>query len=287
MLDYRMETFKVVCYTMNYRKAAEILNMTQPAVSQHIKYLENYFDCKLFHYNGRELTKTKEATIIEGYLISAIQNERLLFQKINQDKEKEIHIGLTKTIGSYTFQNDLIKLINDSNYKVKVTIDNTLNLFNLMNQNEIDFLIIEGNFSKENYDYMTYKSKRYSGICAKDHLFADQVVPIETLFNEHLILREEGSGTRKIFESLLQKDSFSLDSFKKISVINQFDLILGVVARGDAITFGYEDLLNQDKRLTTFMIENEHINHEFNFVYLKHTGIQEILDELKEKGYFN
>ena len=40
MLDYRMNTFLTVCDTMNYRKAAELLHITQPAVTQHIQFLE-------------------------------------------------------------------------------------------------------------------------------------------------------------------------------------------------------------------------------------------------------
>ena len=42
MLDYRIETFLTLCETMNYRITAERLNITQPAVTQHIHYLENY-----------------------------------------------------------------------------------------------------------------------------------------------------------------------------------------------------------------------------------------------------
>ena len=48
MLDFRLNTFLTLCDTMNYRRAAEILNVTQPSVTQHIQYLERYYDCDLF-----------------------------------------------------------------------------------------------------------------------------------------------------------------------------------------------------------------------------------------------
>ena len=48
MLDFRMETFLTVCEYMNFTHAAEKLNLTQPAVSQHIKYLEKEYDSPLF-----------------------------------------------------------------------------------------------------------------------------------------------------------------------------------------------------------------------------------------------
>lgn len=53
MLDFRMDTFLAVCRCMNFTKAAEELNITQPAVSHHIHYLEEHYQVKLFEYSGR------------------------------------------------------------------------------------------------------------------------------------------------------------------------------------------------------------------------------------------
>ena len=41
MLDYRMETFLILCEEMNYRKTAQILHLSQPAVTHHIQFLEH------------------------------------------------------------------------------------------------------------------------------------------------------------------------------------------------------------------------------------------------------
>ena len=59
MLDYRVLTFLALYDEMNYRKTAEKLNMTQPGVTQHIHFLEHYYGIKLFEYDGRILSKTK------------------------------------------------------------------------------------------------------------------------------------------------------------------------------------------------------------------------------------
>ena len=52
MLDFRVETFLTVCQTMNFTRAAEQLHITQPAVSQHIRALEEEYGTKLFTYRG-------------------------------------------------------------------------------------------------------------------------------------------------------------------------------------------------------------------------------------------
>lgn len=54
MLDFRIDTFITACKHFNFTKTAEELNITQPAVSQHIKYLEKHYQCKLFIYQGKK-----------------------------------------------------------------------------------------------------------------------------------------------------------------------------------------------------------------------------------------
>ncbi len=58
MQDFRMETFLAVCRTMNYTRAAKELGLTQPAVSQHIHYLEKVYGVELFVQNGKKIALT-------------------------------------------------------------------------------------------------------------------------------------------------------------------------------------------------------------------------------------
>ena len=59
MLDFRMDTFLAVCRHMNYTKAAQELNLTQPGVSQHIHWLEEQYGVKLFQYANKRLSLTQ------------------------------------------------------------------------------------------------------------------------------------------------------------------------------------------------------------------------------------
>ena len=78
MLDHRTETFMAVCSVMNYREAAELLHITQPAVTQHIQFLEKEYGCRLFLYENRKLIKTPAAQMLEDYLRSVQQRENFL-----------------------------------------------------------------------------------------------------------------------------------------------------------------------------------------------------------------
>ena len=59
-MDQRLETFLTVCATMNYRKAAERLHLTQPAVTKQIQALEALYGVRLFTYDSRKLRKTPQ-----------------------------------------------------------------------------------------------------------------------------------------------------------------------------------------------------------------------------------
>ena len=59
MLDFRIETFLMVSETMNFTEAAKRLHITQPAVSQHIHFLEKEYDTKLFSYHNKRLKMTE------------------------------------------------------------------------------------------------------------------------------------------------------------------------------------------------------------------------------------
>jgi len=69
-MDQRLETFLTVCATMNYRKAAEQLHLTQPAVTKQIQALEALYGVRLFTYDSRKLRKTPQGETLEIYAIS-------------------------------------------------------------------------------------------------------------------------------------------------------------------------------------------------------------------------
>lgn len=274
MLDYKVKTFLMLCKTMNYRITAEKLNMSQPSVTQHIHLLEEYYDTKLFIYDKKKLYKTDSAIILENHLASIVKNEEDLEKLMGHLNSKSIRLGATKTIGNYVINNKIIDLI-ANNYEVTFIIDNTKSLLNKLNNNELDILLIEGLFNKNQYDYKLYKKEDFVGICNKKHNFANKIIPLNQIFDQNLIIREEGSGTRFIFEQELLRNNYTIDNFKNINCISNFDLIKNLVKNNLGITFAYNGILNKEDNLATFTLKNNPIIREFNFVCLKHSRIEE------------
>ncbi len=103
MLDFRMETFLAVCKYMNFTHAAEALNLTQPAVSQHIKYLEQKYDAHLFVRERKKLLLTPAGEILRSAL-ETMRNDETTMKKRMQESlqaKRVLTFGVTMTIGEY------------------------------------------------------------------------------------------------------------------------------------------------------------------------------------------
>lgn len=277
MIDFRITTFLTLCETMNYRIAAEKLNMTQPAVTQHIQYLEKHYDCKFFLYNGKTLSKTKEASILERYSYANIYNENELILALSKPNICHLKIGATKTIGEFVIAEHLTNFLKDKKNNLSLTVDNTANLLQLLDAGIIDFAIIEGFFDKGSYDYELFRYEPFIGICSINHPFAGKEITFNDLLTEVLILREVGSGTRDVFEQTLYENNLSIDSFDKIVCLNNFGLILDLVSNNVGISFVYETIAKKSNNISTFTIKSKSIVREFNYVYLKNTSANDKL----------
>ncbi len=89
MLDFRIYTFIEVCKYMNFTKAAESLNITQPAVSQHIKYLEQLYSVKLFTFTGKKMSLTQYGRLILNTATTMKHDEIFMREKIDEKKNKK------------------------------------------------------------------------------------------------------------------------------------------------------------------------------------------------------
>ena len=268
MLDYRMDTFLALYEEMNYRRAAERLSMTQPGVTQHIHYLENYYGVRLFIYSGRELHRTKEAEKLKRHIDSVRATERALMGSFAGSDIVHLKVGATKTIGEFVIVPVVRQFLGDERNRLELMVDNTEALLAMLRRGELDFAVIEGVFDKEQFPHRLYKKERFVGICAQDHPFAGRTVSLAEVLREHLIVREKGSGTRMLLEQAVSARGYSLDSFRRVSAVSSFSVICELAAKEHVITFAYEPVCRSRDDLSTFMVEDMSITGEFNFVYM-------------------
>lgn len=280
MFDDRVFTFLTLYKEMNYHRTAEKLQMTQPGVTQHIQYLEKQYGIKFFRYEGRTLYRTPEAEQFKRHLDSMMAEEQAMREEFAQTQGICLRIGATKTIGEFVLTPIVRHFLQDTNHCLDFVTDNTQNLLQLLEDHQLDFAIIEGVFDKSRYDYHLYKKEKFVGICSKKHRFTNKVVSLNELFQENLLVREKGSGTRHLLEQAMSNRGFSLKNFERVISLGNFSVIMDLLTQTNAITFAYQPIALQRSELTTFSVQDMEIEGEFNFVYCNRTIGEEKIQQL-------
>jgi len=281
MIDFRHETFYRLCQLKSYTKTAEYLHLTQPAVSQHIRYLEKLYGGALFEYNGRRLTLTRRGERLYRY----VQVLRADTQKIGEELQNvhtehpSVYFGATLTIGEYVMPGVLHQILQEHpNFHIGMIVENTQKLLQQLSEGIIDFALLEGYFDQSKYGSRLLSREKFIPVCSPDSPLAGKTVSFDAVTSHRLILREKGSGTREILEQALKEHNYSLDSFEQVCKIGNMNAIKELVSRGDGISFMYLQAAArqlQKGELAEFQIEGFSAGHEFNFVYLAHSVFEE------------
>jgi DNA-binding transcriptional LysR family regulator len=257
---------------MNYRLAAERLHLSQPAVTKQIQSLEQSLHTKLFCYDGHSLHKTEKCLILERYAISAqYQFEEL--QLAMAEKERTLlRIGATKTIGDYLLIDAIKDYLKDPGHELSLVVDNTKHLLQMLDENQLDFAIIEGSFSKNKYDSYLLQMEPFVGICARNSSLCGKDVSIEGRLKQTIIVREDGSGTRRIFEERFTASGYELHDFYRSISISSFISIKELVASNIGISFVYRSVVAGEDNIGTFTVPGITEPHPFHVVYTRNTN---------------
>ena len=142
MLDFRVETFLAVCRHMNFTKAARELNITQPAVSHHMHYLEQAYGTALFQHNGKRLQLTEAGEILRRTLMTMKHDEQHLQKRMQQvvSGTRDYSFGATLSVAEFMINEALgrfLRLHPDSHIQMQVA--DTKVLLSKLDSGELDF----------------------------------------------------------------------------------------------------------------------------------------------------
>lgn len=272
MLDFRMETFLAVCQYMNFTKASEKLNITQPAVSQHIRFLEKHYKTKLFRYEGKKLRLTEAGEMLRSASLTMMHDELELKKKMETPGEKEeLQFGATRTVGDVLMGKILERYLRQyPDAEIHMIVENTQELLKRLDEGVIDFALVEGFFKKSEYDFQKFSEENYIGVCSPEYSFQKEPDKIENIFQERLLLREEGSGTREVLERWLETQNLSIRDFERIMEVGSLHTIRELTKAGCGITFLYEAAVREDLEngsLIRIPLQDFQVSHDFTFIW--------------------
>lgn len=317
MLDWRIDTFLDVCETLNYTHTAARLNITQPAVSQHISWLEKQLGVQLFIRQGRSLCLTEQGGLVKEVLQAQRNDESLLRRELTMldSGNSTLSIGATLTAGEYLLAHPLARWCK-AHPQVHVRVDtaDTQDLLQKLDAGEIDCALVEGIFDSTRYSYKEWSHERMVCVEAANNklpeldafqdLSGNQAITVQwdnehhkndqdekdgccfhysDLLDRSLIIREPGSGSRAVLEASLARRNLVPDSFARVIEAKGVGLALEMAAGGLGITFTYESAVVSRiaaGELQELSLKEEGLDHSICFVWRRETYFSERFEKL-------
>lgn len=287
LIDDKLETFVAVCDTKSFTKAAEILSLTQPAVSQHIKRLEEELNTTLFLRKKGELLLSDEGEIVLTYAKRMIALCDKMRDKVKNAKSRvnRIRIGITHTQESGLLMDVLSKIaLGNDSLQITFITDNIKNLYDMLENFEIDMAVIEGKPTNPSFNFVVINTDSLMCIVSSQNALAKKsTVTLAELKKEHLILRLPTSSTRERFASALDGIGESIDNFDVTIEVDSIATIRNLVKKD----FGVSVLARSScahelskGTLVALPIENLSMIRETTIVYHKTFTHTEIVDRI-------
>lgn len=289
MIDTKVQTLLTLVTAGSYTKAAQILNLTQPAVSHHIRQLEQEFHIKIFYPSKKELRITPEGEILVKYARRAVAVNTAAHQAISDSLERVRHlaIGITQSAGESLLPQVLATYCGEHpDIHINIFTDTINNLYNRLKVYGLDIAIIEGSLSDENYSCVLLDTDYLCLVVSPEHPFARRGnVPLSELRKEKFILRPPGAGTRELFDTFLISHGLGNRSLNIIIEIDNVAVIKDLVSQNMGVSViahsACKDELSS-RKLVMVPVENANMVREINMVYHRDYFIHlEVLNDLR------
>lgn len=275
LLDIKLNTFVTVAEIKSFTKAGEILNLTQPAVSQHIKFIEQYYGVSLIKKKGKNLVLTEEGKILYKYAKELEIVHRNLESEIRNKSgiNRIYNVGATMTIGGYILPYILAEFKNVyKNIDILLQVNNTEEIIDKILNRKLDIALVEGLFDASRFKYKKFKEDQLVLAVSPLHEFAKRdEVSVEDILKGNLILRERGSGTREIFENKLVELGWNIKDIRPYMEIGSIPAIKSLVEANLGYTIISKETIKRELRLGLIKcvpIRMLKIFRDFNFIYL-------------------
>jgi DNA-binding transcriptional LysR family regulator len=232
---HQLRVFTSVYKNRSFSKASEELYLTQPTISDHIKTLEEELDCKLFDRLGRTIIPTKEAEVLYSHALEIIERANTLKEVINQTKKEikgELIIGASTIPGTYLLPSIMAAF--QKKYppvSFKIFISDSREIVDKVSKHELLLGIVGAKIGDEQTNYIPFIEDELI-VISSPFLINNNTITLKELIQFPMVIREEGSGTRRETEKILDGKGLSLSDIKIGGIFGSTDAIKQAVKSG-------------------------------------------------------
>ena len=286
-MDAKLLTLIELSKVNSFTKAAKALNLTQPAVSQHVKQLEEEFDAKLFIRSNNNLFLTKEGEIVLKYAlrIQSLYNDMNRKLKDYKKCANNLTVGITHTSESNIAPEIMAKYSErNSGSHIRIISDSIKNLYEKLSLYQIDLAIIEGKITNKKFSSILLGTDSLVAVVSLDNPLANKkVVTINDLKKENLILRNLESGTSTLFVNELAKMDEDINNFHLSLEMDNVASIKILVRKNLGISILPKSACSREikeNKLVGLPIENLDLIRETNLVFIENNIDRNILEDI-------
>ena len=242
--SFRLVVFRTVAERLSFTQAAEILHMSQPAVTSHIKVLEEELGVRLFERSstGTSLTPAGERLQSFAQEVARLSEQTLrAIGSLNGEQLGALCLGASTTIAQYLLPRVLARFVElHPNVDLSIVSANTAEIVERMLARRIDLGLIEGPPGTTDLKTEPFVGDEIVVIVGKEHRFAAedaQPVPLAALAQEPLLFREHGSGTRRVVEDALRRAGLEPRALRVVMELDSTEAIKSGAEAGLGVGF--------------------------------------------------
>lgn len=201
-----LEIFSAVCAQGSFTRAAEQLNMAQPAVSLAIRELEVFYNVRLFERMNRRVYLTEAGRTLRQYADTVLSQFQESVEVLRESgTQGACRFGVHVTLGETHLAGILAHLAEAlPEITVRASIHNSRETERMILQNELDFAVVDNVTVSPHYLVEPLCGEELAAVCAPGYLEGKNSLTLAELAEERLLLRERGSGTRNSVDAGLQ-----------------------------------------------------------------------------------
>ncbi len=279
MLSTHHLVFIEVAREKSFSKASKSLFISQPAVSKHIKYLEDYYKAKLFERNGLQIDLTEAGKLLLERLLRVknIQQETEFEISTIRDQSQAkgvLKLGASTTVALYILPK-VLSVFQQDYPQLEITLLNRnseIVLEALLSQ-EINLGIIEGRGKLSNVVYQPFINDRVIPVCSKKSPIAKRKnYALKDVLQMPVALRERGSGTLEALKFALQKHKMGINELNVKVRLGGTEALKNFLIESGCLGFlPQRSVLKELKyaELTEINFEGLHIERSFYFIQRK------------------
>lgn len=290
MLDQKIKTFLALVEAGSFTQAADVLCLTQPAVSHQIRLLEEEYRIKIFYKAKKELKLTPEGEILLKYsrrcAAIAVNAEQALLD--SRHSIKRLMIGMTPTAEEHLLpQVVAIYCTEHGRTHVSIVTGTQESIRSRLKAYELDMAVLGGMIADDDFVNVQLDTDYLSLVVSPENPLAGQdEVSLSQLKEEKLILRSSSAATRRQFEEYLRNNGETIRNFNVMMEIDNVPTIKELVSRNMGVTIISHSacLVEQLKgHLVSVPIAGvTEMMREINLVYRKNYNHPEVAEDIKQ-----